>query len=63
MFMIQDTINNVKQYLLMIISEINLINMVNYTLKQLYSFEAVIRLSSFTKASKELNITQPAVCV
>ncbi len=61
--MIQDTINNVKQYLLMIISEINLINMVNYTLKQLYSFEAVIRLSSFTKASKELNITQPAVCV
>ncbi len=35
--------------------------MINYTLKQLYSFEAVIRLSSFTKASKELNITQPAV--
>jgi DNA-binding transcriptional LysR family regulator len=35
--------------------------MINYTLKQLYSFEAVIRLKSFTKASKELNITQPAV--
>ncbi len=35
--------------------------MINYTLKQLYSFEAVVRLSSFTKASKELNITQPAV--
>ncbi|WP_190600125.1 LysR family transcriptional regulator [Candidatus Vesicomyidisocius sp. SY067_SCS001] len=35
--------------------------MINFTLKQLYSFEAVIRLSSFTKASKELNITQPAV--
>jgi len=35
--------------------------MINYTLKQLYSFEAVVRLKSFTKASKELNITQPAV--
>ena len=35
--------------------------MINYTLKQLYSFEAVIRLSSYTLASKELNITQPAV--
>ena len=35
--------------------------MVNYTTKQLYSFEAVVRLRSFTKASKELNITQPAV--
>lgn len=35
--------------------------MINYTLKQLYSFEAVIRLSSYTHASKELNITQPAV--
>ena len=35
--------------------------MINYTLKQLYSFEAVVRLSSFTKASQELNITQPAV--
>jgi DNA-binding transcriptional LysR family regulator len=36
--------------------------MINYTLKQLYSFEAVVRLKSFTKASKELYITQPAVC-
>jgi DNA-binding transcriptional LysR family regulator len=35
--------------------------MINYTLKQLYSFEAVIRLKSFTKASKELFVTQPAV--
>lgn len=35
--------------------------MINYTLKQLYSFEAVIRLASYTLASKELNITQPAV--
>lgn len=35
--------------------------MINYTIKQLYSFEAVVRLKSFTKASKELNITQPAV--
>ncbi|MDP6727318.1 MAG: LysR family transcriptional regulator [Gammaproteobacteria bacterium] len=35
--------------------------MINYTLKQLYSFEAVIRLGSFTLASKELHITQPAV--
>ena len=35
--------------------------MINYTLKQLYSFEAVVRLKSFTKASKVLNITQPAV--
>lgn len=35
--------------------------MINYTLKQLYSFEAVVRLKSFTKASKQLNITQPAV--
>lgn len=35
--------------------------MINYTLKQIYSFEAVVRLGSFTKASKELNITQPAV--
>lgn len=35
--------------------------MVNYTLKQLYSFEAVIRLGSFSKAAKELNLTQPAV--
>jgi DNA-binding transcriptional LysR family regulator len=35
--------------------------MINYTLKQLYSFEAAVRLKSFTKASKELNITQPAV--
>ena len=35
--------------------------MINYTLKQLYSFEAVIRLSSYTLAGKELNITQPAV--
>jgi DNA-binding transcriptional LysR family regulator len=35
--------------------------MINYTLKQLYSFESVVRLQSFTKASKELYITQPAV--
>jgi len=35
--------------------------MINYTLKQLYSFEAVIRLRGFTSASKELHITQPAV--
>ncbi len=35
--------------------------MINYTLKQLYSFEAVVRLKSYTKASIELNITQPAV--
>jgi len=35
--------------------------MVNYTLKQLYSFEAVVRLKSFPKAATELNITQPAV--
>jgi DNA-binding transcriptional LysR family regulator len=35
--------------------------MINYTLKQLYSFEAVVRLKSFTKAAKELFITQPAV--
>jgi DNA-binding transcriptional LysR family regulator len=35
--------------------------MINYTLKQLYSFESVVRLKSFTKASKELFITQPAV--
>jgi DNA-binding transcriptional LysR family regulator len=35
--------------------------MIKYTFKQLTSFEAVIRLKSFTKASKELNITQPAV--
>jgi hypothetical protein len=34
--------------------------MINYALKQLYSFEAVVRLKSFTKASKELYITQPA---
>ncbi len=31
--------------------------MINYTLKQLYSFEAVIRLGGFTSASKELHIT------
>ena len=35
--------------------------MINYTLKQLYSFESVIRLGGFTSASKELHITQPAV--
>ena len=35
--------------------------MINYTIKQLYSFEAVVRTKSFTKASKELFITQPAV--
>lgn len=35
--------------------------MINFTIKQLYSFESVVRLGSFTKASKELNITQPAV--
>ena len=35
--------------------------MINYTIKQLYSFEAVIRLGGFTSASKELHITQPAV--
>ena len=35
--------------------------MINYTLKQLYSFESVIRLGCFTSASKELHITQPAV--
>ncbi len=35
--------------------------MIKYTLKQLYSFEAVVRLKSFTKASKELHLTQPAV--
>ena len=35
--------------------------MINYTIKQLYSFEAVIRLEGFTSASKELHITQPAV--
>ena len=35
--------------------------MINYTLKQLYSFEAVRRLGGFTSASKELHVTQPAV--
>jgi LysR family transcriptional regulator, low CO2-responsive transcriptional regulator len=35
--------------------------MINFTLKQLYSFESVIRLGGFTSASKELHITQPAV--
>ena len=35
--------------------------MINYTLKQLYSFEAVVRLGGFTSASKEVHITQPAV--
>ncbi len=35
--------------------------MINYTIKQLYSFESVIRLGGFTSASKELHITQPAV--
>lgn len=35
--------------------------MINYTIKQLYSFEAVVRLGGFTKAAKELCITQPAV--
>ena len=35
--------------------------MIYYTLKQLYSFEAVVRLGGFTSASKELHITQPAV--
>jgi len=35
--------------------------MINYTLKQIYSFEAVVRLGGFTSASKELHITQPAV--
>jgi DNA-binding transcriptional LysR family regulator len=35
--------------------------MINYTLKQITSFESVVRLKSFTKASKELFITQPAV--
>ena len=35
--------------------------MINYTLKQLYSYESVIRLGGFTSASKELHITQPAV--
>ncbi len=35
--------------------------MINYTLKQLYSYESVIRLEGFTSASKELHITQPAV--
>ena len=35
--------------------------MINYTLKQMYSYEAVIRLKSFTKAGQELYITQPAV--
>ncbi len=35
--------------------------MINYTIKQLYSFEAVVRLGGFTKAAKELYITQPAV--
>ncbi|WPE16969.1 LysR family transcriptional regulator [Candidatus Thioglobus autotrophicus] len=35
--------------------------MINYTLKQLYSFEAVVRTKSFTRASKELFVTQPAV--
>ncbi len=35
--------------------------MVNYTTKQIYAFEAVIRLKSFTKASRELNLTQPAI--
>ncbi len=33
--------------------------MINYTLNQIYSFEAVVRLKSFTKAGKELFITQP----
>jgi DNA-binding transcriptional LysR family regulator len=35
--------------------------MVNYTLKQLYSFESVVRLGNFALAARELNITQPAV--
>ena len=35
--------------------------MINYTTKQLYSFESVVRNQSFTKASKELFLTQPAV--
>lgn len=35
--------------------------MLNWSIKQLYAFEAVVRLSSFTKAGRELNITQPAV--
>ena len=35
--------------------------MINFTLKQLYSFEAVVRLGSFTNAAKELYVTQPAV--
>lgn len=35
--------------------------MINYTVKQLYSYEALIRLASFTRAANELNITQPAI--
>ena len=35
--------------------------MINYTLKQLYRCEAVVRRGGFTIASKELHITQPAV--
>ena len=35
--------------------------MINYTLKQLYSFESVVRLGNFALAARELNITQPAV--
>lgn len=35
--------------------------MVNWTIKQIYAFEAVVRLKSFTKAAKELHITQPAI--
>ena len=35
--------------------------MINYSLRQIYSFEATIRLQSFTKASRVLNLTQPAV--
>ena len=33
--------------------------MINYTLKQLYSLEVVVRTKSFSKVSKELFITRP----
>ncbi|SFV52447.1 RuBisCO operon transcriptional regulator CbbR [hydrothermal vent metagenome] len=35
--------------------------MIYFNVKQLISFEAVIRLRSFTKAAKKLNLTQPAI--
>lgn len=35
--------------------------MINWTIKQIYAFEAVVRLKSFTLAGKVLNLTQPTV--